>query len=413
MNMNDTPIEARLGGMTKAQVIEIYRALNHGKVGDTARTGKDEYVKMVLSFPPASIEAVMHQGTALTATANATQAAASRDDAVAQLQNALQALIQAPKAEIDADAVRELVATEIEALHQRTRDENTQLFDHLMQRIEAIKPQTVERVVFVQPNGERREVQGQARPELERMVKLASKGKNILLIGPAGSGKTHLAGQLAEALGREFGSVSCTAGMSESALGGWLLPLGDGGKFVHVPARFVELYENGGVFLLDELDAADPNMLLFINQALANKGFGLPQRHERPWVTRHPEFVCVGSANTFGRGADMQYVGREALDESTLDRFRIGMIHLDYDTKLERALAAAELCDWAIQVRKAIGDHRLRRTLSTRYLIDATDMMEAGDTAEQVKAQFFLGWREDELRAIPEYLRGGAGAQLF
>lgn len=404
MNMNNTPIAARLSGMTKAQVIEVYRALNQGKVGDTARTGKDDYVKMVLSFPPASIEAVMHQGAAATATANATQA-----DAVAQLQNALQALIQAPKAEIDAEQVQALIAEQVQELRQQ--QENA--FALLMEKIQNIKPQTIERTVFVQPSGERRQVQGRARAELERMVKLASRGKNILLIGPAGSGKTHLAGQLAEALGREFGSVSCTAGMSESALGGWLLPLGEGGKFVHVPARFIELYENGGVFLLDELDAADPNMLLFINQALANKGFGLPQRHEKPWVTKHPEFVCVGSANTFGRGADMQYVGREALDESTLDRFRIGMIHLDYDTALERELAAPELCDWAIQVRGRIGDHRLRRTLSTRYLIDATDMLEVGDTLEQVKAQFFLGWREDELRAIPAELRGGAGGNLF
>jgi hypothetical protein len=40
-------------------------------------------------------------------------------------------------------------------------------------------------------------------------------------------------------------------------------------------------------------------------------------------------FVCIAAANTFGTGADRQYVGRNQLDESTLDRFRIGQIELD------------------------------------------------------------------------------------
>jgi cobaltochelatase CobS len=42
-------------------------------------------------------------------------------------------------------------------------------------------------------------------------------------------------------------------------------------------------------------------------------------------------------ANTFGTGADRQYVGRNQLDESTLDRFRIGQIERDYDSEIVSA----------------------------------------------------------------------------
>lgn len=40
----------------------------------------------------------------------------------------------------------------------------------------------------------------------------------------------------------------------------------------------MEFYEEGGVFLLDEVDAADANVLLVINQALANGHLPVPNR---------------------------------------------------------------------------------------------------------------------------------------
>lgn len=64
----------------------------------------------------------------------------------------------------------------------------------------------------------------------------------MLLIGPAGCGKTTLAQQIADGLGLRFGMISLAAGISESALVG---------RFVYVPASFVDFYENGGLFLLD------------------------------------------------------------------------------------------------------------------------------------------------------------------
>ncbi len=88
-------------------------------------------------------------------------------------------------------------------------------------------------------------------------MKLGNARKNILLIGPAGTGKTYIARQLAECLpskldptkiGLPFYHISCTAGMSEGNLTGKFLPVGENGKFEYVPAGFVYAYENGGVF---------------------------------------------------------------------------------------------------------------------------------------------------------------------
>ena len=249
----------------------------------------------------------------------------------------------------------------------------------------------------VRPDGtEWKPAGGYVRPEFADLLLNAQVGVNSLIVGPAGCGKTHLAHQVAEAIGREFASVSCTAGMSESALSGWLLPVEAGGVFSYVPSDFVTMYEDGGVFLFDEIDAADPNTLLFVNQALANGSFYLPQRRGSSRVKRHENFVCIAAANTYGTGANMTYAGRERLDEATLDRFRAGMLVLDYDKAFERKAVDPDLLAWGWAVRQRINENRLNRVMSTRFLLDATRLMKAGRTFDAIKATYFSGWKADE-----------------
>lgn len=261
---------------------------------------------------------------------------------------------------------------------------------------EAIDASPVTRIEVTRPDGSQHQVQGHVRPEFQAALRRAAAGINLLLVGPAGSGKTHFAHQIAEALGREFASISCTAGMSESALSGWLIPTGEGGRFEFVSSDFVRLYEGGGVFLFDEVDAADANTLLFINQALANGSFYLPQRAGSTKVSRHSEFVCIAAANTFGTGANGTYAGRERLDEAFLDRFRAGRLFMGYDTAFERKTVDPELLAWGWSVRARINELKMSRVMSTRFLLDSTKLIAAGESIEDVKAAFFLDWKADD-----------------
>jgi len=242
-------------------------------------------------------------------------------------------------------------------------------------------------------------------PEVfERIVQLANQRKNIMMVGPTGCGKTPIAGIVAEALELDYSSQSCSEGMNESALTGWLLPLGENGQFSYVSSEFIRLYENGGVFLFDEIDAADPNVLVFMNQAIAQDHFFLPQRHTNPQIKKHKDFVCIAAANTFGGGADTMFVGRNQLDEATLNRFKIGTVYMGYDETVEKTLVATR-CErtykWCLAIRKAIEEHHLRRSMSTRNMIDAVDMLEGEDwTIKQVAEGYFADWSEEELRVI-------------
>ena len=226
----------------------------------------------------------------------------------------------------------------------------------------------------------------------ERVLQLAARRKPVLLIGPTGCGKSHLVGQAAEALGLPFYSINCTMGMSESKLLGLLLPNGD-----YIPTDFVRAYEEGGVFLMDEIDAADPNVLLIMNTALAQGVLPLPTRREAPVARRHPDFILVAAANTHGTGANRLFVGRNQLDDATLDRFRVGQIEMDYDRDLEaRLVENRDLLETVWRVRDRVADAKVRRSVSTRFAIDAADMMAAGWTKEQVLASLTSGWSADE-----------------
>ncbi len=300
----------------------------------------------------------------------------------------------APGFDADARLRIEELGRENEALLDKVADLTARV-----QEIDARTPRKVEIRVGDRPEVELDE---SLHPIFDEVLTLAAARRNIFLPGPTGCGKTHLARQLANALGLPFGSVSCSGGMSEGQLTGRLLPTGDSGRFEYVISEFVKCYEGGGVFLLDEVDAADENVLLAINSALANGFMNVPNRPEQPRAERHPDFICIAAANTWGTGADRKYVGRNRLDGATLDRFRIGVVPMDYDATLERTLCPdVDLLNRLHRYRERIRANKLERDLSTRFIVDAYLMTsQFGWEYERVDAALFTGWRDDEIQKV-------------
>lgn len=261
--------------------------------------------------------------------------------------------------------------------------------------------QKVRPIEIREPGKTPKKVKGVLPDEFEKLLQLASQRIPIMLVGPAGCGKTYLAGKLAEALQMEYSDQSCSEGMSESVFNGLLLPIGKNGEFKHVATPFMERYETGGVMLLDEIDAGDANLFTYINKAVANDSYTVAQRHLKPVVTKSPDFVLIAAANTFGHGSDAMYCGRNQLDAATLDRFKVGLVCLDYSYKVETSLAPKELCNWAWEVRNKIRDHKLRRVMSTRTIEQLGKMTAAyGWKKEDWQSAYFAGWSEADRRLV-------------
>ncbi len=221
---------------------------------------------------------------------------------------------------------------------------------------------------------------GSKRHQIFEALRMAVAAKvNVFLVGPAGSGKTTVAKQVAHSLGLRFyfnGAIH-----SEYKLTGFR----DAQGKVHRTA-FREAFEHGGLYLFDEIDASQPAALLAFNAALANGMFDFPDRN----VQAHPNFRCIAAANTWGKGATMDYVGRNALDAATMDRF--AMLEMRYDASLERRMAHLASDDqidlaeaWLELVQKARAlchDHDFRHIVSPRATQQGLSLMVGGLTAE-------------------------------
>jgi MoxR-like ATPase len=363
----------------------VARRLNDLDEQATERNGEAE---QPTEPTPTPTEQPTKEQTAMTPTAAPT-------DKAAQLAELIASMTAPQQATLDPEQVRKIVLQEL----------NNQA------------PKLIE----IKTDTTRREVSGVQHPLYEKVLRLVAGGVNVMLTGAAGSGKTHLAEQVATALGRTYGAIHCTSGASESQLMGWLLP-SDGGKFEYQAAPFVDLYENGNsLFLFDEIDAADPNFLLVANGALANGHLHIAQRRQNPTAKRGENVGIMATANTFGSGADMIYAGRNQLDGATLDRWY--MVQIDYMANFEAAIMGAELAEvktwkpasddsaktaadlitlheWIKNLREKATAAKLRRIVSTRSFIKAKQAREAGIPVSEIKADLLAGWSRDELAKV-------------
>lgn len=212
--------------------------------------------------------------------------------------------------------------------------------------------------------------------QFETLLKLAACRVNTMLVGPAGSGKTTAIANVAKALDLPFRFVSVGIQTTKSDLLGYM---DAHGKYVTTQLR--EAYEHGGVFLLDEVDAGNANVITILNAALANGACAFPDGI----VQKHEDFILFAASNTYGRGADRLYVGRNQLDAATLDRFAV--VDFDYDEALEQALSGnAEWTGHVQAMRAAACDLRERVVISPRASIEGAKLLAAGFGREEVEA---------------------------
>ncbi len=280
--------------------------------------------------------------------------------------NALMGMIKGNKGTVDESAVIAIVKREMKSFE---------------------KPLPVK--IEIKRGEEKTEVEELHHFLLPSLIKAIATGCQVMLVGPAGSGKTTMAEMAAKALGVKFyfnGAIS-----SEYKLTGFIDAQG---RVVRTAYR--DAYENGGLYLFDEIDASSSDSLLAFNTALANGHMDFPDGQ----IKRHKDFYCIAAANTFGRGADRQYVGRNQLDAASLDRFIV--MEVDYDEKLEKVLACNDnWVDTVQKIRKFVFENKIRAVISPRASIYGAKLLGAGfserDTLNMV---VFKGLDADTVKKI-------------
>lgn len=213
-------------------------------------------------------------------------------------------------------------------------------------------------------------LKGLKHKQLQDLIVTATLRLPVLMVGMAGTGKTHAAEQVAEALKVNFYAMSVGAQTSKSDIIGYMNANG-----VYVKTHFRDAYEKGGVFLMDELDAGNANVLIQVNAALSNGQAAFPDK----MVKMHKDFIFVATANTYGTGMDRQYVGRNQLDAATLDRFTL--IDWDIDEDLEAGFVFGTYGKaWNMAVRAArdyVSEHNIRALITPRATLKGCKLLSA------------------------------------
>jgi cobaltochelatase CobS len=240
---------------------------------------------------------------------------------------------------------------------------------------------------IVLPSGKVNVIKGKQHEMFPELLDLLALRIPVFLKGPAGSGKTTAGENVAKALDLPFFCQSMGPQTSQSQLLGY--PTAGTGEYV--PGLLYEPYKNGGVVLLDEIDNANPGVVTTLNSATSNGYCSFPYSASPEtggMIKRHPDCVFIAAGNTFGKGADALYVGRQQLDGASLNRFV--SVEWNYDEKLERSFItdgysghalATTLDAWVTRVqtlRDIVSRLKLRIIISPRQTLFGAALIASG-----------------------------------
>lgn len=243
----------------------------------------------------------------------------------------------------------------------------------------------------IEVNGEVRKVNGITHEKFETVLAFVANNEPVFLSGPAGSGKNHLCKQVAEALGLDF--YFSNAVTQEYKLTGFTDAMG-----VFQESQFYKAFKNGGLFMLDEIDASIPEVLVILNAAIANRYFDFPA--PIGYVEAYKDFRVVAAGNTFGLGATYQYVGRNQLDAASLDRFAI--VEIDYSPAIEEAVGQGntELVMFCRDFRKAAEKAGQQVIVSYRAISRMAKMEKSLDLRTMLRTCLLKNLERDDIRMI-------------
>jgi hypothetical protein len=205
---------------------------------------------------------------------------------------------------------------------------------------------------------------------------------NLLLVGSPGTGKTKMLHAIAEMTGMPIYTIPISKNTEEDVFEGKNKVVE--GKITYVETDFVKAYENGGIIVLEEVNLADPAVIMgSIGQAM-----------ERPFVikkdgyiniNRHPMCVIVATMNTGTAGS-------KKVNQALSSRFKQTITLNDPDSSifvqiLKTHYPKARTCKWVYDSYNKIKNYLssadvnredLGQNLSMRACFGALENIEEG-----------------------------------
>lgn len=236
-------------------------------------------------------------------------------------------------------------------------------------------------------------IKGDTAPEFKTVLAYVCNGNAVMMTGNAGTGKGTIARQIAEAMKAGFYEVNAVKNSYD--LTGFV----DANSY-YIETPFYNACKDASedkktVFLFDEMDCSEPEVLKVFNEAISSFEFTFPNNE----TLKFPNLTILCACNTYGTGANSQYCG-EQLDASTLDRF--AMVEVGYDRNIELKLSNndVELVDFIEQLRNQCNESGLQFVISYRSIKRISSMKGVLPLKEVMQQCLFKSMGKDDKMMI-------------
>jgi len=263
------------------------------------------------------------------------------------------------------------------------------------------------------------------------LIRCINKGKNLMFIGPAGTGKTQIIFKASEALNQQifYFNLGSTQDVRSALIGNTYFK--DGTYFEE--SAFVKAIKTPNtIILLDEISRANPeawNILMPVLDVNIRK-LRLDEKENSPVIDIASGVSFISTANI-----GFEYTAARMLDRALVDRFSIvEMDTLDKDQEMKLLAIKVPyldpkvneaLCDISFKIRMECEreNSKLSSILSTRTLIEAAEMSIDDFSIDEIAELIFYPQYPEEggtdseriyvRQLVQKYIQKGSKENLF
>lgn len=163
---------------------------------------------------------------------------------------------------------------------------------------------------------------------VERMMRALFFFKQCALVGPSGTGKTHISYLVAELAGLPMWEINCGLQTSVYDLFGRYIGLG---KENWIDGQIVSWCRYGGILYLDEANMMRQDVATLLNPVLDTRGHLVLNEKDSELIERHPMAYMMASMNPFSS----EFAGTKPLNAAFRRRMTV-WINFDYLSVGER-----------------------------------------------------------------------------
>lgn len=231
--------------------------------------------------------------------------------------------------------------------------------------------------------------------EQQRLAAIAKDYINLFIVGKPGTGKTTAAYALGAATGMPVYTVAITKNTEEDTFQGMTKVVN--GNFSFVSTDFLDAYTNGGIIVLEEVNLADPAVIMgALGQAVEAPFILLKDGYEV--VRRHPMCVIISTMNIGTNGA-------KGVSQAFSSRFKQTYIlddpkEEDFISILEKQGHDKKRCKWVYDAYMRINNYLkspevnaedVCLNVTLRGCIGALENWSEGDSAKEALCNTLIG----------------------